>query len=199
MTLLSFFREGQVYEVLLTTRSNVTPVGAVREGQVLKFRLFEGRSYEDLLRDRHASIQVSNSAALIVSLALNDFSGIEVEKTGPYRWIKSLPGLYGRTTCTEGSLKDAIGEARVLSCTFSPEGEIDGHLPPIPFSRADCLLVEMAVDFTRVRLAKGRERERLLKRFTENFRLYTRLGGNEKVARRMASELGLSEEFEEIQ
>ncbi|WP_297490753.1 DUF447 domain-containing protein [Thermococcus sp.] len=199
MALLSFFREGQVYEVLLTTRSNVTPVGTVREGHVLKFRLFEGESYHDLLRDRHASIQVSNSAALIVSLALNDFSGIEVENAGPYRWIKSLPGLYGTAACTEGSWKDAIGESKVLNCTFFPEGEIEGRLPPIPFSRADCLLVEMAVDFTRVRLARGRERERLLKRFTENFRLYTRLGGNEMVARRMASELGLPEEFEKIQ
>jgi len=199
MALLTFFREGQVYEVLLTTRSNVTPVGAVREGRVLKFRLFEGKSYHDLLEDRHASIQVSNSAVLIVSLALNDFSGVEVEKAGPYRWIKSLPGLYGTAACTGGSWKDTLGEARILSCTFFPEGEIEGHLLPIPFSRADCLLVEMAVDFTRIRLAKGGEREKLLKRFTENFRLYTRLGGNETVAKRMASELGLPEEFEEVQ
>ncbi|MCD6524712.1 MAG: hypothetical protein J7K48_06970 [Thermococcus sp.] len=69
-------------------------------------------------------------------------------------------------------------------------------------SRADCALIEMAVDFTGLRVAKGPKVKELYSRMLDNYRLYERLEGRDPVAKKImewASELGLSEELQEIE
>ncbi|ASJ13757.1 DUF447 domain-containing protein [Thermococcus radiotolerans] len=189
--MLELFREGQVYEVLLVTRSNVTPVGVVRRGNRLFFRLFGGKSAEELKEHPYASIQITNDAELLVKLGLNLPVSLEFEGADGFRWIKGLPGFYGRVDAREEPYEDELGETRILVCSMAPEGEISGNLPNRPLSRADCMLIEMAVDLTRLIVAADAGRRELsLKlgdRIEENYGLYLRFGGSSEIAERIVA------------
>ena len=182
--MLDVFEEGKVYEVLLVTRSNVTPVGVVREGERLRFKLFPGKSFREVLETGKASIQLTNDPELLVRTALNLPVELEFVEANGHRWIKGLPGLYGRVEWKTERWKDELGETEVLLCEFIPEGEIEGTLPVKPFSRADCLLVEMAVLFTRYLVRPDAESGR---RILEMYELYTRLGGKSETSEYMVS------------
>ncbi|ASJ12843.1 DUF447 domain-containing protein [Thermococcus thioreducens] len=189
MELIGFFNEGQVYEVLLVTRSNVTPVGVVRKGNRLFFKLFGGKSREDIQDHPRASIQVTNDAELIVKLALNFPVQTEFKESDGYRWIAGLPGVYGRVEFMEEPHNDELGSATVLECSLTPEGEIDGTLPPRPISRADFHLIEMAVHLTRLLVAVRKGKLDVAKRLHDdvmlNYLMYKRFGGRSEVAKRM--------------
>ncbi|WP_297474957.1 DUF447 domain-containing protein [Thermococcus sp.] len=177
--MLGNLQEGQIYEVLLVTSTNITPVGVVRRGNVLEFKLFPGRSFRDLLENPLASVQVTNDVELIVRLALNLPAGINVLNGEKGRWIKGLPGWYGRVEHRVEKWKDRIGEAEVLLGKFLPEGKIEGSLEPVPISRADCYLLEMAVHFTRFLVSRD---PGMAARVLELHREYRRLGGSSEVA-----------------
>jgi len=179
--------EGKTYEVLLVTRSNATPVGVTRRGEVLEFKLFPGRSFNDLLRSPKASIQVTNDAELIVRLALNLPAELEVREDEDHHWIEGLPGWYGSVEYRLDIWKDDIGESRVLMGRFFPDGEIPGSLPLRPPSRADCYLIEMAVHFTRFLLSgDASTAEKILGIYGE----YRRLGGDSEVADYIVERIG---------
>ncbi|WP_297465828.1 DUF447 domain-containing protein [Thermococcus sp.] len=183
--LLDFFNEGQVYEVLLVTESNAAPIGVVRRGGRLFFKLFGGRSAEDIRSNPVVSVQVTNDVELIVRLALNLDVELEFEES-PHRRIRHLPGLYGRVEFREERHEDELGPTTVLRCSLIPEGELPGYLPPRPVSRADNHLLEMAVNVTRlpvaVRGGKRKVAERLYRRILEDYETYRRLGGRSKTA-----------------
>jgi hypothetical protein len=205
---IDLLKDGQVYEMLLVTRTNTASVGVVKRGKVLSFKLFGGRSATELSKWPHAALQATNDAGLIVRLALNIPSEFELsfEEPAPYRWIKGLPGVYGDVECNWRAHSDSLGKTEVLSCSLFPKGDIPGLLPPRPFSRVDCALVETAVDFTRLRVAAKSspdEAKRLFSRIKENYSLFSRLGGRDEMGRKImeeslkiASELGLTEELE---
>ncbi|NJE55571.1 DUF447 domain-containing protein [Thermococcus sp. 21S9] len=182
--MLDVFEEGKVYEVLLVTRSNGTPVGVVREGERLRFKLFPGRSFREIIETGKASIQLTNDPELLVRTALNLPVELEFVEANAHRWIKGLPGLYGRVEWKVERWKDELGETEVLLCEFIPEGEIEGTLPVKPFSRADCLLIEMAVLFTRYLV---KPEEKLRARLLEMHSLYTHLGGRSTAVDHMVS------------
>ena len=186
---LKLFNEGQVYEVLLVTESNVTPVGVVRRGSSLFFKLFGGKSAVELKRHPLASIQITNDVELLVKLALNFEVVLDFEGKDGHRWIKGLPGVYGRVGFREEGHEDELGSTTVLKCSLVPEGEIKGNLPPRPISRADNYLLEMAVNLTRllvaVRNGKGEEAERLYGEVAFDYEMYRKFGGGSKIAERM--------------
>ncbi|NJF24389.1 DUF447 family protein [Thermococcus sp. Bubb.Bath] len=194
--------------MLLVTRTNVTPVGVVKREKALSFKLFGGRSAEELVKWPHAALQATNDVGLIVRLALNIplDSELPFEESGPYRWIKGLPGVYGDVGCTRKAHSDSLGTTEILSCSLFPKADIPGLLPPRPFSRADCALVEMAIDFTRLGIAVNSppdEAKRLFSKIKKNYALFSRLGGKDKMGRKImeraleiASKLGLTEELE---
>ncbi|WP_148882092.1 DUF447 domain-containing protein [Thermococcus aciditolerans] len=194
---LEFLNEGQVYEVLLVTRSNAAPVGVVRGGNRLFFKLFGGKSAKELREHPHASVQVTNDVELIVKLALNLPVELEFEDRGAHRWIRGLPGVYGPVMFTEEVHEDNLGKTSVLRCSLEPEGIIDGRLPPKPPSRADWHLLEMAVDFTRLGVAlrngKMEAAKKLRGRIVENYSSYLRFGGSSELAEIIRAALDESE------
>ncbi|ASJ09536.1 hypothetical protein A3L11_09950 [Thermococcus siculi] len=194
MEVLELLNEGQVYEVLLVTRSNVTPVGVVRKGNRLFFKLFGGRSAEEIRGYPRASVQVTNDVELLVKLALNFEAELEFEGEGGHRWIRGLPGVYGMVEFREELLEDELGPAKVLKCSLTPEGEIEGKLPPKPISRADNYLLEMAVNLTRllvaVRNGRRAEAERLHREVLSNHGMYKKFGGSSELAGRMLKMAG---------
>lgn len=208
MAFIDLLKEGQVYEMLLITKTNAAPVGVVKKGNVLLFKLFGGRSVEELMKWPHAVLQATSDAGLLVRLALNFPPEIELsfEESDPYRWIRGLPGVYGDVECRWRVHSDSLGVTEVLGCSFIPKGDVVGLLPLRPFSRVDCALVEMAVDFTRLKVAaesSPNEAKKLFFRIKENYHLFSRLGGRDEVGRRImeraleiASELGLAKELE---
>ncbi|ASJ07444.1 DUF447 domain-containing protein [Thermococcus pacificus] len=189
MELLELLNEGQVYEVLLVTESNVTPVGVVRRGHSLFFKLFGGKSAVEIKRRPLASIQITNDVELLVRLALNLEITLEFEEKDGHRWIKGLPGVYGRVEFGEEHHEDELGSTVVLKCSLVPEGEIRGNQPPRPVSRADNYLLEMAVNLTRllvaVRNGKREEAERLYLEVVRDYDMYKKFGGGSETAERM--------------
>ncbi|WP_367884231.1 hypothetical protein [Thermococcus sp. JCM 11816] len=71
------------------------------------------------------------------------------------------------------------GLQRFLNVNSSPEKRLVGNARPIPFSRADCVLVEMAVLFTRYLVKPTLE---LKNRILDLYALYRHLGGNSEAA-----------------
>ncbi|NJE05103.1 DUF447 family protein [Thermococcus sp. M36] len=189
MGLIDFFNEGQVYEVLLVTMSNVTPVGVIRRGNKLFFKLFGGKSAGEIKDHPKASTQITNDVELMVKLALNFPVELEFEERDGYRWVMGLPGVYGRVEFLEEPHEDELGSTTVLKCALSPVGEIDGVLPPRPMSRADMHLLEMAVHLTRLLVAVRNRKLDVAKRLYGdvmlNYRMYKRFGGRSEFARRM--------------
>ncbi|NJE47732.1 DUF447 family protein [Thermococcus sp. GR7] len=187
--MLELFNEEQVYEVLLVTRSNATPVGVVRKGKTLNFKLFGGRSSEELKAHPYASIQITNDVELLVKLGLNIPVEVEFVEKKPHRWIKGLPGFYGKVELREDTHEDELGKISVLKCSLRPNGVIESPLPPRPISRADYLLLEMAVDLTRLFVAtrglKVEAARRLYERIWLNYHMYKHLGGNSEIAEKM--------------
>jgi hypothetical protein len=189
MEMLKFFKEGQVYEVLLVTKSNVTPAGVVRKGERLSFKLFGGKSAAEIKEHPKASIQITNDVELMAKLALNFPVELELEEQGEYRWIRGLPGVYGTVEFREELHEDELGKTAVMKCSLIPEGEIEGELPPRPISRADSYLLEMAVNLTRliaaVRNGRVLTAERLYREVIHDHEMYTRFGGSSETAERM--------------
>ncbi len=177
--MLNSMEEGKVYEVLLVTTSNVTPIGVVREDNVLRFKLFPGRSFRDLLMKPRASIQITNDVELIVKAALNLPIDVKFEGGGGFRWIAGLPGCYGDVEYELAVWKDEIGESEVLLGRFVPSGRIGGSLRQLPLSRADFMLLEMAVHFTRFTVSRDPE---LSKKIKLLYGEYRKLGGHSEVA-----------------
>ncbi|ASJ11053.1 hypothetical protein A3L12_06940 [Thermococcus sp. P6] len=190
--MLEFFNEGQVYEVILVTRSNATPVGVVRRGRKFFFRLFGGKSAEELREWPQATIQITGDVELLVKLALNMDVALEFEGREGYRWIRNLPGFYGRVEVEEEEHEDELGKARTLLCFMEPLGYIPGKPAPRPLSRADFHLLEMAIHLTRLPVALRNGRGDVAKDLYEgvmlNYRAYKRFGGSSAIARRMAQE-----------
>ncbi|WP_297073810.1 DUF447 domain-containing protein [Thermococcus sp.] len=182
--MLDVFEEKKVYEVLLVTRSNITPAGVVRDGKKLRFKLFPGKSFREVLETGKASIQLTNDPELLVRTALNLPLKLEFEEQNGHRWIRGLPGVYGNVTSKVEHWEDNLGETEVLICELVPEGKIEGMLPLRPFSRADCVLVEMAVLFTRYLV---NPREDLREKILELYSVYRHLGGMSPVSNYMVS------------
>ncbi|WP_297551156.1 DUF447 domain-containing protein [Thermococcus sp.] len=177
--MLEVFREKKVYEVLLVTMSNVTPIGVVRSGEKLRFKLFPGKSFREVLETGKASIQLTNDPELLVRTALNLPVEVEFEEQKGYRWIRGLPGVYGNVTSKVEHWKDNLGETEVLVCELIPKGEIRAELPTKPFSRADCLFVEMAILFTRYLVKSSEE---LREKIIDLYSTYKHLGGDSPTA-----------------
>lgn len=193
---LKFFNEGQVYEVLLVTRSNVTPVGVVRKGRRFSFKLFGGKSARELREHPYAAIQITNDVELMSRLALNFEVTLEFEEREKHRWIKGLPGLYGEVEIREEEHEDELGKTQILRCSLEPEGFIKGSLPPRPLSRADFHLIEMAVHLTRLLEAVKNRKPEIAKNLYNlvmlNYSMYKRFGGSSEIAEIMAELAGNS-------
>lgn len=117
-----FPEEGKVYECILITKSNLTPIGIVRVGDFLKFKIFEGRSFEDLSISNFAIVQIVDDIELLVSLAFNIFPNLEFEPAlkVPLKKIKGYPWVEGRVNCHKEVIEDEVGKSLAKNCTLTP-------------------------------------------------------------------------------
>ncbi|GAB6101374.1 DUF447 family protein [Thermococcus atlanticus] len=191
--MIEYFEEGRVYEVVLVTLSNAATVGVSRKGGVLAFRLFGGKSSEEIKKHPFVSVQITNDVELLVKLALNMKANLEFGEFGMWRHIRGLPGIFGRVEFRERVWRDEFGESKILECIMTPEGELEGNLPLRPLSRADFALLEMAVHFTRLPLAiktgNGKLINRLRSKIEEYYGLYRHLGGKNELAEFMMARM----------
>lgn len=193
--MIELFTEGQVYEALLVTRSNVTPVGVVRIGEIFRFKLFGGKSASELRTCPYAVLHVTNDVELLVKTALNMEADLELEpaETVPIKRIRGLPAIEGRIEWVEREWEDELGRTTVLECAFTPLHVEAKALPPRPLSRADYALLEMAVELTRLLAALKTNNVELIERYRrgveDNYRRYRRFGGGSPIAEEMRSML----------
>jgi len=191
MKALELFEEDKIYEVLLITKSNLTPVGVVRKGNYFYFKLFEGKSFYDIKRHSFGVIHITQDVELLVKAALNLPINLEFEDARriPLKRIKNLSWIEGRVESEESEIKDELGRSKVLKCKFIPlYGEI---IPSIakPVSRADYILLEMAINLTRLLVASERSRakvaQEIYSKILHGYRKYKRLGGKSELAERI--------------
>ena len=189
MKALELFEEGKVYEVLLITKSNLTPVGVVRKGNYFYFKLFEGKSFYDIKGQPFGVMHITQDVELLVKAALNIPVELEFEDARkiPLKKIKNLSWIEGRVEFEESEIEDELGKSKVLKCKFIPlYGEI---IPSIakPISRADYILLEMAINLTRLLVASKRNRaeQEIYSKILHGYRKYRRLGGKSELAERI--------------
>ncbi|AEC52821.1 hypothetical protein PNA2_1908 [Pyrococcus sp. NA2] len=180
-----FPEEGKVYECLLVTRLNITPIGVIREGRYLKFKIFEGKSFEDLEIDNSAIIQVVDDPELLVAIAFNIFPKLELEKAKvlSIKKIKGYPWIEGKVECKEIKVVDELGESRAKLCRFIPLYIGTVKKIPRPISRADNILLELGVLGTRILVARkrGLNVNNLVRKAKELYETYLKLGGKSEI------------------
>ncbi|EHR77657.1 hypothetical protein OCC_09531 [Thermococcus litoralis DSM 5473] len=188
---MEILKEGKVYEVLLTTKSNITPVGITRKGNRLNFRLFEGKSANDIKEHPYGVLHITWDVELLVKAALNLPVEVEFEnaKSIPIKKIKGLPSIEGRIEFVEREIEDELGKARVLECSLVPTYEDIHPLFFPPLSRADFYLLEMGIHLTRLYVATRslnvKEAQKLYSKIWEGYRLYKKLGGESELAEKI--------------
>ncbi|ALM75323.1 DUF447 domain-containing protein [Thermococcus barophilus] len=191
MEILDLFEEGKVYEVLLVTKSNVTPIGVVRRGDSLYFKLFWGKSFREIKEHPFGVIHITQDVELLIKAALNVPIDVEFEnaKRIPLKRIKNLSWVEGRIELEEAEIEDELGKSKVLKCKFIPlYGEIISAITK-PLSRADFVLLEMAVHLTRLFVATRRHKvetaQKLYSKIWQGYQEYRRLGGKSELAEKI--------------
>lgn len=188
---MEIFKEGKVYEVLLATKSNITPVGVVRKDDRLNFRLFEGKSANDIRNHPYGVIHITWDVELLVKAALNLPVEVEFEdaKSIPVKKIKGLPSIEGRVEFLEREIKDKLGKAHVLECSLVPTYKNMRPMLFPPISRADFYLLEMGIHLTRLYVATRslnvRESQKLYSKIWQSYQLYKKLGGESELAEKI--------------
>ena len=191
MEILDLFEEGKVYEVLLVTKSNVTPIGVVRRGDNLYFKLFGGKSFHEVKEHPFGVIHITQDVELLIKAALNIPIDVEFKnaKVIPLKRIKKLSWVEGKIEFEETEIEDELGKSKVLKCKFVPlYGEI---VPSVvkPLSRADYVLLEMAVHLTRLFVATRRHKvdvaQKLYSKIWQGYQEYKRLGGKSELAEKI--------------
>ena len=189
------FEEGKVYELLLVTKSNITPVGVVKRGESFHFKLFGGRSAAEIKEHPFAVLHITQDAELLVKAALNlplELEFEEAEKV-PLNRIRGLTAIEGKVEWSEEEWEDELGRTTVLKCSLTPVHVKMVPSHPKPLSRADYALLEMAVHLTRLFVATRRndvERAReIYKEIWKRYQEYRHFGGKSEVAERI---IGLS-------
>ncbi|WP_042700222.1 DUF447 domain-containing protein [Thermococcus sp. PK] len=188
---MEILKEGKIYEVLLVTKSNITPVGVTRKNKRLNFKLFEGKSARDIKEYPYGAIHITWDVELLVKTALNLPVEVEFEdaKSVPIRKIKGLPSIEGRIKFSEKEIEDKLGKARILECSLIPTYEDIHPLFLPPPSRVDFYLLEMAIHLTRLyvttRSLNVGESQKLYSKIWESYRLYKKLGGNSELAEKI--------------
>ena len=191
MEILDLFEEGKVYEVLLVTKSNVTPIGIVRRGNNMYFKLFWGKSFREIKEHPFGVIQITQDVELLIKAALNIPIDAEFENTKviSLKRIKNLSWVEGKIEFEEEEIEDELGKSKVLKCKFVPlYGEI---IPAItkPLSRADFVLLEMAVHLTRLFVATRRHKvdvaQKMYSKIWQGYQEYKRLGGKREFAEKI--------------
>ncbi len=188
---MQMLKEGKVYELLLVTKSNITPVGVIKRDNKLHFKLFEGKSAKDIREYPYGVLHITWNVELLVKTALNLPIELEWEKakTIPLRKIKSLPSIEGKIEFQEEIITDQLGEAQILRCSLIPS-KVD-MLPILcpPLSRADFYLLEMAINLTRLYVAPRKlnvkEAQKLYGEIWKGYLTYKRLGGKNKLAEKI--------------
>ncbi|ASJ16884.1 hypothetical protein A3L04_07255 [Thermococcus chitonophagus] len=178
--------EGKTYEVLLITSSNLTPIGVVRESNILEFTIFEGKSYHDLLRNSEAVIQVVDDVELLVSLAFNVFPRLKFGKCKEVslRKIEGYSWIEGYAQCKRTIISDFLGSSRALKCRLQPVAVGVTKTVPRAISRADNALLELGVFASRLLVARRRgiKADDLEEKVNYLYKMYKKLGGKSKIA-----------------
>ncbi|AHF80625.1 DUF447 domain-containing protein [Thermococcus paralvinellae] len=191
MEVLDLFEEDKVYEVLLITKSNITPIGVVRKGNYFYFKLFEGKSFQEIKEYPFGIVHITQDVELLVKAALNLPINLEFEdaKKIPLRKIKKLSWIEGKIEFKESEIEDELGKSKVLKCKFIPlYGEIISSIVK-PISRADYILLEMAVQLTRLFVATRRHKvevaQKLYSKIWQKYQEYKRLSGKSQLAEKI--------------
>ncbi|NJE08850.1 DUF447 family protein [Thermococcus sp. M39] len=191
MKILELFDEGKVYEVLLVTKSNLTPIGIIRKGNYFYFKLFEGKSFQEIKEHPFGVVHITQDVELLVKAALNIPIDVEFEdaKKIPLRKIKKLSWIEGKIEFEESEIEDELGKSRVLKCKFIP---VYGEMVPSivkPISRADYILLDMAVHLTRLFVATRRHKvdaaQKLYSKIWQGYQEYKRLGGKSELSEKI--------------
>jgi len=188
---MEMFEEGKVCELLLVTKSNVTPVGIVKKGNKFHFKLFEGKSAKDIREHPYGVLHITWDVDILVRTALNLPCELEWEdsKTIPLKKIKNLPNIEGKIEFQEDLIKDSLGEARILRCSLTPSRIEVFPVSNPPLSRADFYLLEMAINLTRLYVATRKlnvkEAQNIYSKIWVEYRTYKRLGGKNKLAEKI--------------
>jgi len=173
------------YEVVITCaldgRYNRAPIGVHFRGRDVNLHLYQGsHTYEILEREDYFVVNVASP--YLIAQSVYDDSGNY--STIEYRGI-TLPYLSEayRIYVVKVSkrrfvdLRDGYGDTKLMGIQGRILLERDVGNPPLrPYSRADGLIVEMAVLYSRLGVARGKKREEMIRKMREYFEIIEKVG-----------------------
>ncbi|AFK22830.1 hypothetical protein Py04_1256 [Pyrococcus sp. ST04] len=165
----------------------MTPVGITRIGKFLYFKIFQGKSFDDLKKDNSVVIQIIDDPEILVALAFNFPISLKLEKCEKLELnrVAGYPWVEGHADCKVISVKDSLGESLARKCKVSPIYVGITQKTPRPISRADNYLIELGVIGSRALYALKKNLPigtRLFKEVEKLYWEYRRLGGKSKIA-----------------
>ncbi|HIP84240.1 MAG TPA: DUF447 family protein [Methanothermococcus okinawensis] len=173
------------YEVVISCALdggyNRAPIGVHFRDRDVNLYLYEGsHTYQILKREDYFVVNVT-SPYLIAQSVYDDegnYSTIEYNSTIlPY--ISEAYKIYVVKIVKRRfkDLRDEYGDTQLMGIQGRILLERDINNPPLtPYSRADGLIVEMAVLYSRLAIVKGEKREEIVRRMKEYFEIIKKVG-----------------------
>ncbi|HIQ39467.1 MAG TPA: DUF447 family protein [Methanothermococcus okinawensis] len=173
------------YEVVITCaldgRYNRAPIGIYFKDNWVKLHLYEGsHTYDILKREDYFVVNITSPYLIAQSVYddKGDYSTIEYSDIIlPY--LSDAYKIYVVKIVKRRlvDLRDEYGDSKLMVIQGRILLERDINNPPLmPYSRADGLIVEMAVLYSRLNIVDREKREEMVKRMEEYFKIIKKVG-----------------------
>ena len=173
------------YEVVITCtldgRYNRAPIGIYFKDREVRLHLYEGsHTYYILKREDHFVVNITSPYLIAQSVYDDegDYSTVEYEGVVlPY--LSDAYKIYVVKVVKRRfvDIRDGYGDSKVMVIQGEILLERDINNPPLtPYSRADGLIVEMAVLYSRLSIVDGERREEMVRRMEEYFKIIKKVG-----------------------
>lgn len=173
------------YEVVITCASdgryNRAPIGVYFRDRDVNIRLYEGSHTYDILKRREYFVVNVVSPYLIAQSVYDDkgnystlvYNGISLPYLSDAYRIYVVRVVKRRFV----DLRDKYGNSKLMVIQGTILLEKDLNNPPVtPYSRADGLIVEMAVLYSRLGVVDEKKREEMINKMNEYFEVIRRVG-----------------------
>ena len=173
------------YEIVITCaldgRYNRAPIGVYFKDREVRLHLYEGsHTYHILKGEDYFVVNITSPYLIAQSVYDNegDYSTVEYKGISlPY--LSDAYKIYVVKVVKRRfvDIRDEYGNSRLMVIQGEILLEKDINTPPvIPYSRADGLIVEMAVLYSRLSIVDGEKREEMVRRMEEYFKIIKKVG-----------------------
>ncbi|ENN95703.1 hypothetical protein J422_06441 [Methanocaldococcus villosus KIN24-T80] len=168
-----------IYEAVVCTKNNKAPIGVSFKDNYAILRLFYGsHTYNNLLKENYFSVNIVDPIELVKAL-ITDEDDYKYYKDIPYIDRAYLSIFYKVTERKFLVKRDIYGESKLMIIKGKEIGRICLNKKIKPYCRADGLLVEMAIIYSRLNHIKDDKKEEFKKDMEKYYGVIKKVGSEE--------------------